>query len=175
MQQFKQHDPRNPQPEHQVLRVFISPQEDKGEDFYFIKQNQHLLVYSERFHTFPDTSPYRAGQTKLLADQLEMPLAAIRWFINVIEQKFFKSPEQGGLPAHKLSFKEQVSGEDLHVLRSMNAGCDHPGYKITNSSRRSHLSSDDPQTVSLSDPWLFDNGLMDFLKQLADDYEQGRL
>ncbi|MDZ7924258.1 MAG: hypothetical protein U5M23_09370 [Marinagarivorans sp.] len=175
MQLFTQYDPRNPQPEHNLLRFFKSPQEENGEDFYFIKQDRHLLVYSERLHTYPLTSPYNAGQTKLFKDQFEMPLEAIRWLINVIEQKFFKSPEDGGLPAHKISYEEIVGGEDLHIMRSANAGCPHPGYDITNGSRRSHMSSDDMQTLSLSDPWLFKNGLMDYLKSLADDFEKGRL
>ncbi len=175
MQQFEQHNPRNPQSEHQVLKMFVSPQEEDGEDFYFLKQNQHLLVYAERFHTYPETSPFMPGKTELIADQLEMPLEGIRWFVNVIEQKFFKSPEDGGLPAHKISYKETVADEDLHVLRSMNAGCKHPGYKITNASRRSHLSDDDLQGLSLSDPWLFQGRLMDFLKEVADKFERGML
>ncbi|WP_347332983.1 hypothetical protein [Marinimicrobium locisalis] len=174
MQIFEQYDPRNPKPEHQLLRFFESPMKTDGMDFYFIKQNSHFLVYRERVHTFPETSS-RAGQSKLIANQIELPIPAIRWFIDVIEQKFFKPPEEGGLPAHKLSYEEEVAGETLHILRSMGAGCDHPGYTITNASRQSHMSSDDLQTLSLSDPWLFENGLMDYLKQLAEDYEQGRL
>ena len=89
--------------------------------------------------------------------------------------KFFKSPEEGGLPASKISYEEIVAGEDLHVMRSANAGCPHPGYAITNGSRRSHMAPRNMQTVSLSDPWLFQNGLMDYLKSLADNFEQGRL
>jgi hypothetical protein len=175
MQLFEQYDPRNSQPEHQLLKFFKSPQEEKGQDFYFIRQDDYLLVYREQLRVYPITSPYNAGQTKLLANQFEMPLETIRWFINVIEKKFFKSPEDGGLPTHKISYEEIVAGEDLHVMRSANAGCPHPGYVITNGSRRSHFDSDDLQTLSLSDPWLFQNGLMDFLKELADKYEQGTL
>lgn len=175
MQLFEQYDPRNPKPEHRLLKFFKSPQEINGEDFYFVKQNNHLLIYSEWLRKYPLTSPYNAGQTKLLTDQFEMPLEAIRWLINVIEQKFFKSPEEGGLPASKISYEEIVAGEDLHVMRSANAGCPHPGYAITNGSRRSHMDSDDLQTLSLSDPWLFQNGLMDYLKSLAESLEKGRL
>lgn len=170
---FAQYEPRKPLPEHNLLKYYESPQEEDGEDFYFIKQENYLLVYSERLHVYPPTSP-RYGTQKLLADQFEMPLEAVRWLINVIEQKFFKSPEEGGLPANKISYEEIVAGEDLHVMRSTNAGCPHPGYDITNGSRRSHLSPRNLQTLSLSDPWLFKNGLMDYLKSLADDYEQGR-
>lgn len=173
-QTFEQHDPRNPQPEHKVLKVFKGAQ-NESEDFYFIKQKNRLLVYSEDLHTYPLTSPCRPGESALLADQIELPLSAIRWFINVVEQKFFQSPEKGGLPADKLSYEETVAAEDLHVIRSMNAGCSHPGYELTNGSRRGHQSPRNFQCLQLSDPWLFNNGLMDYLKQLAEDYEQGRL
>lgn len=175
MQLFEQYNPRTPSHEHLLLKFFKSPQKEKGSDFYFIKQDQHLLVYTERFHTYPLTSNFMPGQTELLADQFEMPLEAIRWLIDVIEQKFFKSPEDGGLPANKMSYEEIVAGEDLHIMRSANAGCPHPGYAITNGSRRSHMDSDDSQTLSLSDPWLFENGLMDYLKLLANKYEIGQL
>ena len=174
MQQFSQYNPKQPLTEHQLLKFFKSPQEENGEDFYFLKQEKHLLIYSERLHIYPPTSKH-FGTQKLLADQLEMPLEAIRWFINVIEQKFFKSPEEGGLPAHKISYEEVVAGEDLHVMRSANAGCPHPGYAITNGSRHSHMASWSLQEISFSDPWLFQNGLMDYLKSLADAFEQGKL
>lgn len=174
MQAFEQYDPRNPQPKHQLLRFFKSPQEINGSDYYFIKQDNHLLIYTERLHVFPATSKH-FGNQELRTYQFEMPLEAIRWFINVIEQKFFKSPEDGGLPAHKISYEEIVAGEDLHVMRSTNAGCPHPGYAITNGSRHSHMASWSLQELSFSDPWLFQNGLMDYLKELADKYEQGAL
>lgn len=174
MQLFEQYDPRLPKLKHKLLKFFKSPQENNGEDFYFLTQDNYLLIYSERLHIYPSTSKH-FGTQKLLADQFEMPLEAIRWFINVIEQKFFKSPEEGGLPAHKISYEEIIAGEDLHIMRSANAGCPHPGYVITNGSRRSHMSSDDMQTLSLSDPWLFNNGLMNYLKSMADDFEKGKL
>ena len=104
-----------------------------------------------------------------------MPLSGIRWFINAIEQKFFKSPEDGGLPADKISYEEIVDGEDLHIIRSVTVGCSHPGYVVTNGSRHSHISSISLQTLALSDPWLFKRGLMDFLKEIANKYEAGQL
>ena len=176
MQKFEQYNPRHPRPEHQLLKFFKNPQNEKSErNYFFIAQDKHILVYKESIHTYPQTSDYKPGQTELFADQIEMPIDAINWFINVIEQKFFKSPEDGGLPANKISYEEIVAGEDLHVMRTANAGSPHPGYAITNGSRRSHLDSDDLQTLSLSDPWLFQNGLMDYLKSLANSYEKGDL
>ena len=175
MKTFTQYDPRNPLPQQRLLKKYEKPLGTNKPDFYFLTEGEHLLVYREKVHTYPMTSDIRPGESRLIANQFEMPLTGVRWFINAIEQKFFKSPEEGGLPADKISFEEVVDGEDLHIIRSMYAGCQHPGYKITNSSRRSHLSSDDLQTLSMADPWLFKGGLMDFLKEIADRYEQGTL
>lgn len=175
MKTFTQYDPNNPSPQQHLLKKFEKPMEGSKWDYYFLTEGLHLLVYKEKLHKYPPQSPFRPGETELLTSQFEMPLSGVRWFINAIEQKFFKSPEEGGLPADKISFEEVVDGEDLHIIRSMHAGCQHPGYKITNSSRRRHLSSDDLQTLAMADPWLFKGGLMDFLKEIADRYEQGTL
>ena len=173
MKQFTLYNPRQPLARQHLLKKFVKPQ--SSNDVYFVREDNHLLVYDEELHTYPLTSPYRPGETKLIADQFEMPLSGIRWFINVIEQKFFKSPEEGGLAADKISYEEVVDGEELHVMRVVYAGCDHPGYDITNGSRYSYISSTSLQTLALSDPWLFHGGLMDFLQEIADQYESGQL
>jgi len=173
MKQFTLYDPKQPLARQQLLKIYKKPQ--SSEDVYFIREDNHLLVYVEELHTYPLTSPYRPGESKLIANQFEMPLRGVRWFINVIEQKFFKSPEEGGLPADKISYKEVVDGESLHIIRVVYAGCDHPGYKITNGSRYSYISSTSLQTFAMSDPWLFQNGLMDFLKEITTQYEARNL
>jgi len=174
MMLFTLFNPRDPDPEHNLIRFWSSPQEENGEDFYFVRASDYLLIYAERLHVFPSTSP-KHGQQKLIADQLEMPLEGVRWYIDVIEQKFFKPPEEGGLPANKISYREEVAGERLHIMRSMNAGCKHPGYDLTNLSRSSHILSTSSQEFSASDPWLFQGGLMDFLKDVAERYENNTL
>src|SRR5690606_9404911 len=109
--QFEMYKPKNPQPEHALLKLFEGPVH-KGQDYYFIKNGEHLLIYRERLHIYPPTARGgRAGTTELFRYQFEMPLPGIRWFIDVIEQKFFKSPSEGGLAANKLSYEETVAGE----------------------------------------------------------------
>lgn len=83
-----------------------------------MKGHDHLLVYRERYHTYPMTAGELTGTTELRHYQFETPLPGIRWFINAIEQKFFKSPDKGGLPANKLSYEEMVAGEALHISRT---------------------------------------------------------
>lgn len=102
MKQLEMYDPRNPLAGQQLLRVFKEPLE-QGQDYFFIRNDEHLLIYREQLHTFPPNAiGGRAGTTKLFRYQFTIPLLGIRWFIDVIEQKFFKSPHEGGLPAHKL-------------------------------------------------------------------------
>jgi hypothetical protein len=174
MRVFELYDPRQPLPQQQLLKAFVSPLEKNGGDFYFVKDGNHLIAYRERLHIYPPTSTLH-GQKDLIADQLEMPISGVRWFINAIDEKFFKPAEEGGLPGNKISFEETVGGEDLHIIRSTHAGCEHPGYTLTNASRRSHILSSQLQGLSLSDPWLFQGGLMDFFKGVADKYEHGEL
>lgn len=173
MKKFIPYNPQQPLAHQKLLRKYEQPQSEY--DVYFVRDETHLLVYKQKLHTYPRTSPFNPGETELFENQFEMPLNGVRWFINVIEQKFFKSSEEGGLAAGKVSFEEVVDGEELHVMRVVYAGCDHPGYDITNGSRYSYISSTSLQTFTISDPWLFHGGLMDFLKEIADQYESGQL
>jgi|GEM_PF-827327 len=174
MKEFSLYNPRHPKDGQILIGSWMSPQKENGQDFYFVRELDHVIVYAEKLHVYPPTSP-KYGQQKLIADQLEMPLEGVRWYIDVIEKKFFKPPEEGGLPANKISYREEVAGERLHIMRSMNAGCKHPGYDLTNLSRSSHILSTSSQDFSASDPWLFQGGLMDFLKDVADQYENNTL
>lgn len=173
MPNYEMYDPRNPKQAHQLVRIFDDPM-GGADKYFFIKENDDFVIYDEQLHIYPATAGALAGTTKLFRSQFEMPMTGIRWFIDVIEQKFFKRKEEGGLPAHKLSYEQIVAGEDLHVMRSMGGG-DRPGYTITNASRRDRIDGTDPQRFSISDKWLFEDGLMDYLKELADKYEQGTL
>jgi hypothetical protein len=168
---FQLFDPNSVLSDQKILMHTESPVK-KGKYVYFVKQENYLIIYAERMHTYP-----RTGKQKLIANQIEIPLPGVRWFVDVIEQKFFKAPEDGGLPADKISYSEFVEGEKLHVIRSMNAGGGYPGYDLTNLNRYSYISpeSKDPQEVSFADPWLFDMGLMDFFKDTAAKYEAGTL
>lgn len=172
MEIFEMYDPQSRTNNYRLLKLFERP--IGRYTYYFLNSTSHLVVYSDYLHIYPETAGEKAGTTKLFRYQFEMPFEGVRWFIDVIEQKFFKSPHEGGLPANKLSYEEIVSGEDLHVMRTLGGG-DRPGYVITNGSRRSHISGSSLQELEFSDRWLFHEGLMDYLKELADKYEQGTL
>lgn len=166
MQLFAQYNPRQPQPEHQLLRFFKSPQEENGEDFYFIRQDNHLLVYKERLYIFPPTSKHY-GEQELIANQFEIPLEGIRWLIDIIDEKSFFTPREDGLKVQTIRYKEQIAGEYLYLVRKVGIGCDSPGCVIINGSRRHNSLQNDLQSLFLSEACLLNIELLNFLRSLT--------
>ena len=143
----------------------------KGKEHFFIKQNKHLLIYSRKPYTDPDTNI-----TELIENQIEIPLPAIRWIIDTIEIKFFKPPGQGGLPAEQFHWCEVIEGEKLCIMRAFDpTGEGLPGYVLDNLSRYGYISDTSNQEFSFFDNFLFEHGLMNFLKEIAGKYERGEL
>ncbi|SFC77807.1 hypothetical protein [Pseudoalteromonas denitrificans] len=101
-------------------------------------------------------------------DQIELPYIANQWLINTIEDKFWKSAAQGGLPSGTYSYKEEVNGEKLALYREMNVGAkNQKGFRLTNFSRPSRIYDDDDfQDFFITDLMLLEGGLLDALKQL---------
>lgn len=172
MKTFELYKPTDALPHQQLLEKFSAPQEDYG-DFYFVRDGNFLLVYGEELQ--PTLAADHSQNEAVIGIQVEVPLKSIRWFMEVIAEKFLKSPKDGGLPKHIINYRDEVAGEKLHITRTMYAAGERPGYELTNVSRPSHASPFLKQTVAFSDDWLFDGGLMEFLEDIADRYEQGRL
>ena len=169
MQTFSLYLPPSPNENQRLLFSQEHPFQP-GTHYYFVREMNHILIYREEMKTNLKTS-----EKKLLANQIEIPMEGISWFIDVMEKKFFEGPEDDSLPANKISYEEVVAGERLHILRAATAGCEYPGYDLTNLSRQSYILASCKQDVSFADPWLFEFGLMDFLKKTAHQYEMGKL
>jgi hypothetical protein len=143
----------------------------KDDELFFIKKEKHLIIYSREFFTNLKTKI-----TELLADQIEIPLPAIRWIIDTIEIKFFKPPGQGGLPAEQFHWCEIIEGEELCIMRAFDpTGEGLPGYDLVNLNRYGYISDTSNQEFSFFDNFLFEHGLMNFLKEIAGKYERGEL
>jgi len=141
--------------------------------FYsFYKQDNYISIVCHWIITPKDKAPF------LTTDQFDAPLEILPWFIDKLD--FFMKPStQGGLPSNKIATdKEQVDGEYLILGRAMDAGNARRegGYIINNISRLEHdLKGAIYQNITFSDSFLFDGGLLDLWKDLAQKYQNGTL
>lgn len=137
-------------------------------NFCWIKNNQHL-VWAKYYWRIPlqKTEPVLSG-----GSVLEIPLKGLPWFVQTLEEKFFKHSSEGGLPAGEFGYAEIVEEEELSVSRMFG----EPGYCLHNFARTSHDPLDDAhQKAYFSDEWLFELGLLDQLKELSMKIENGEI
>jgi len=134
---------------------------------FWLKEGEYLLWAKKGLGVSFDGSPREwVGGT-----ELEIPKEGLSWFIWVIEEKFFKTEAEGGLAKGQFGYEEVINGEKLIVSRMFGT----PGYRFRNHSRYSHLWDDstDPQNAMFTDEMLFEKGLFDEFKKLAEKIEQG--
>jgi len=100
--------------------------------------------------------------------QLELPLPAIAWLVDLIENKFWKLPSEGGLPKDVFHFTGEVAGEKIKVSRGTSlAGDDIGGFVIINLSRGGYILEGSFQKHDITDHVLVEMKFMDFLRDLA--------
>lgn len=137
-------------------------------DYCFWLKDVNYLIWAKRGLYAPlDGSPsFWVG-----GSQLEIPQEGLSWFVNVIEDKFLKTEAEGGLAKGQYGYEEVINGEKLIVSRMFGT----PGYSFRNHSRHSHLWDDstDPQDAMFTDEMLFEKGMFDEFKKLAEKIEQG--
>ena len=128
------------------------------------------------FYHHEDTFNRFNGEPTRHIFQYEFPIQAAGWFVKNLE-RFFKAPDEpGGLPAHKFSLNEEYGGERLGISRLIHStGKDKPGYALKNQSRCDHPNMDLCQRFDMSDDFLFDGGMLDLFKDIANRYELGEL
>jgi len=143
---------------------------DPNQTFYILLQDEYILIAVCDYLTNK-----RTKVSKWLTYQLEMPKAGLPWIINTIENKFFKLSHEGGLPKDVYHYSEYVDGEKLMIDRPMFLGTrenPEPGYEIHTNSRK---EDDFPKSLCFTDSFLFDHGLFDLFKDVAQKIESGEL
>ncbi|MCG6202421.1 hypothetical protein [Psychromonas antarctica] len=142
-------------------------------DFLFYKYENLLVIF-----TGGNWTNKKTGEVKYSHYQACFPLAVLPWVIKMLDY-FDTPPNEGGLPAGKISNKEEIDGELLLFTRGVCVGGpDHGGYNLENLSRIAYGWEDDSnyyQGFDFPDPWLYDGGLLEFWKALANKYENGLL
>lgn len=175
MKKFSNVNPANIQDDPRIIFVFEYFNVDKSDsDYLYVLSDEDYLLFAKkilyvyRYDDGTEKTRKWVGGTKL-----EIPKAALPWFVKVIEEKFFRTEDQGGLPKGKFGCEEVISGEKLIVSRMFG----EPGYSFRNHSRHSYLFEDstDPQDLPLSDELLFKKGLFEELKKIAIKIENGDL
>lgn len=157
-------------------------------DITLLATVEDKLNYPGRFYSFFRQGDYvsicchwiakpKKGADFLAITQFDAPLAMLPWFVDKLNF-FRKMPYEGGLPHGQImTDKESVAGEQLAICRLVNAGTPsgEGGYQINNFSREDRDVPGTWQQESFADSLLFDGGLLDIWRTLAEKHRRNEL
>lgn len=148
---------------------FISAELDNlgfEDELIFVITSPDDLILLEKS---PAMFPNNADEPGLDIYQTEFPIEAVSWIVDSIENKLWKSEQEGGLPSGTYHTKTDIRGETLKIRRSMNVGGPgQKGFSLQNMSRpHKKDSSMDYQETHVTDLLLREGGLLDILKGIA--------
>ncbi|WP_188150646.1 hypothetical protein [Teredinibacter waterburyi] len=109
-----------------------------------------------------------------MVTQKEFPLESLSWIIDSFENKFWKKPEEGGLPVGVLHVKAKIADENIRINASRNCCAENLfGYTVRNFSRANYISNIAPQEWDVPRYMLLEQGLLEQLKQINKRYISG--
>jgi len=171
MKQFEPIDPLTIESDSRVVGSMVHDT-NSLRTFYLLVDDTHALIASRRYYTNPNTN-----ESRWLTYQLEFPKAGLRWIVDTINNKFFKTPAQGGLPSGVYHYEEVIDGEELGIDRAMGLGTNEnrqSGYTFTTLSRKPEGRTV-PKSLSFTDTFLFDRGFLKLIEDTAKRIESGEL
>ena len=127
--------------------------------------SNHLYICyaSEKYFVFQSFQKLKSMDVR---GQVVMPISAIKWLIDTVENKFWTPPGQGGLPKNIHFVEIELDGEIIVLQRSMNAGAEgEMGFSLGNKSRPCDILPNTIQQTSVSD-YLLKNLIFPDLKRL---------
>ncbi|TBW56512.1 hypothetical protein EZI54_09450 [Marinobacter halodurans] len=140
--------------------------------WHFFAHGKHLIIVKKIWLKGRNGKPGKYATT-----QFEYPMAGARWFVDTIERFFLHPDHPNAIPRGKFNVREEVDGETLGVTRgAAYGGRDIPGYTFDNLNRIEHSTiMEGPfcQMFEMGDPWLFEDGLFDLFKDIAERHERG--
>ncbi|WP_062271056.1 hypothetical protein [Endozoicomonas arenosclerae] len=100
--------------------------------------------------------------------QDDFPLGFLSWFPKALED-FRKPPAEGGLHAGAMSSIDyDIEGEMLCVQRTVE------GYEVLNRSRNASLGTlYRPVSIEFTENFLYQEGLLNLIQKLGDQYDKG--
>ena len=159
-------DLKNLKPNEHLISKLDYPEIPDQILYMFVKDN-YLVIHTDAWNPFEKIRD---------ADQEEFPLESLRWIIDTFEQGFFKKPTEGGVSESVRMLHTHVNNELIGINASANCCAEfQPGYEIWNASRNSYITEIRGQTWPVPTYQFTQNGLLDKLKKIADDYEKGLL
>lgn len=141
--------------------------------WHFFVSDQHLIIVKKVWIQLDESEP---GQYS--TRQYEYPITGARWFVDTVERFFLPPNHPNAVPRGEITIEESVDGEILGVTRGAWFGGEHiPGYSFDNLNRIEHSTVLPEgafcQMFEMGDPWLFEDGLFDLFKEIADRHERG--
>ena len=167
MKQFTEIDPLSVA---QDPRVVASIQDDKEPKtmWYFLIDGDHLIIADTEYFTNK-----RTGDSEWLHYQIEFPKRGLQWYLDTLQDKFFKTEAEGGLAKRKFHDKTVFEGERLKLGRAFNAdGNRGGGYSFVTLDRKESYGSAKEYTFTVA--FLFKGGLMQLLQDIAAKVKAGQ-
>ena len=174
-------DPTNP-PEG-YLKVGESVDWDRSEKgkprlWHLFAVNDYLVIGTKSW-----VGPIGDQPGEFAIGQYEYPIAGARWFVETVQRFFLPPDHPNAVPRGKYNVRGEVDGETLGVTRGAGFGYTGrdgtliPGYSFDNLNRYEHSTLRPQghrcQMFMMGDPWLFEYGLFDLFKALAERHERG--
>ena len=168
-------DPNNPPDGYLKVASAVDP-EVPDSVWHFFVSGQHLIIVSKDWIQLDADDP-----GEFASEQYEYPIGAARWFVATLDRFFLHPDHPNAVPRGAITIEEEVDGETLGVTRGAQYGSilkGIPGYSLDNLNRFSHttirVSTNWCQMFEMGDPWLFEEGLLDVFKDIAERHERGK-
>ncbi|WP_396621851.1 hypothetical protein [Marinobacter sp. W-8] len=167
-------DPNNPPSEYLEVACVMDPELTSAPWHFYVSGN-HLLIVRKKWVQFDENDP-----GEFVSGQYEYPIGAARWFLETLDRFFLEPDHPNAVPRGAITIEEDVDGERLGVTRGAQYGSvlkGIPGYSLDNLNRFEHTSFGPStnwcQMFKMGDPWLFEHGLLDVFKDIAERHERG--
>ena len=166
MKQFPDIDPLTIKQDPNLV-ASLADDRKPNKTWYFLIIDDYMLIANATYFTDKLTK-----ESEWLHYQIEFPKQGLLWYLDTIRNKFFKTEAEGGLPKGEIGASEVINGEELAIVRAMNAdGNRGGGYTFVTVDRKDGL----PKSYTFTDALLFEHGLMDLLDDIATKIKTGVL
>ena len=164
MRQFAEIDPSTVANDSRLVAK-LPDSTDHETTWYFLIDNDHLII--------ADTA-FRAARNRWLHYQIEFPKRGLLWYLDTLQNKFFKTEAEGGLPKGKFHDKTEIDGERLKLGRAFNTdGKGGGGYSFVTLDRKESYGA--AKEYTFTDKFLFENSLIQVLQDIATKIRAGQL